>query len=81
MIINVCPLSEQECLPLYWVSVLAAELRQWLVYAFLYVVIETTVLSKVVAISWYTSNLFSELNGLAGSSLQRTTKEARKDGW
>ena len=59
----------------------SCRIKAWLVYAFLYVVIETTVLSKVVAISWYTSNLFSGLNGLAGSSLQITTKEARKDGW
>ena len=39
------------------------------VKVFLYVVIETTVLSKVVAISWCTSNLLSGLNGLAGSNL------------
>lgn len=48
---------------------------------FLYAVIETTALSKAVAISWCTSNLFSGLNGLAGSSLQRTTEETRKAGW
>ena len=58
----------------------SCRIKAWLVYAFLYVVIETTVLSKVVAISWYTSNLFSGLNGLQAVAFREQQRKLERMG-